>query len=1221
MKKRKVLFLLPVAALVLSGCTFQEGWETVKGFMGDKVYEPVKGWVENLLGIKQEEKKEEKQDQQGGGQGDHSGEGGGQQGGETEHDPRVEFGTVHEGTEADPLDGADAMTIAEQLADGEIPDPSYYIQDEVTELIEEFNPSFGNFTFYIEGGFECYRLKFGPNYEKFTNENALEVGDTVTVFAQIQNYKGNTPETKGGYVVKIEKPAIDAELESIEISGTPKTAYVAGQAYGHEGLSVTAHYDNNETQEVTSSVEWTYSKATAELNDTEVTITAHYKGKEDSKTVQVTVSEKHTGTETDPLTGAEAALLANELPEGNLSNPSATSDSYYIKGEVIKFRETFNSEYGNYSFEIDGGFVGWRLKNGPNNTAFTNADDLEVGDTVTMYAQIQNFNGTPETYKGYIHAIEKPVITVESVTVTPSALELEVGEQANISATVSPAKASQEVTWKVQNPEGLEVATYQDGKVIAVAAGEATVVATSVADNKVSGLCSVVVTEATKTLQSIAFAGEATKTEYFEGEDYSAAGLKVMAHYDKGEDVDVTGNANITIAPETATYGDSKFTVTASYGNVQSISLDVNVTVTYKHGSENNPLTGAEATAIANELAQGAVTADFYYIKGVVQSFEETFNPTYGNFSFKIDGDFIGWRLKNGANYSLFTSEDDLEVGDTVTMYVQIQNYQGKPESKGGYIVEIVKPTIAPTSIELDKTELELQVGQMAQLTATVLPAKASNKNVEWTVSQTANAVSVENGLVTALAEGEATVVATALGDPTVTASCAVTVTAATKTLTGVELQGTAKTEYFAGEAYTKEGLTLKALYSDQSQEDVSDVATWTISKETAEVGDDEIIISASYGNFSDSKNVSVTVTAKPGSEALPYTVAEARAAVDNGGDITGVYAEGYVSKIVTAYNSGYGNVSFNISADGLTTGDQLQGYRTTVASADDVAVGDKVVLKGNLKKYNTTYEFDAGNTIESRVQPTEVLSVVVSGTATTTEYAPNAQYNHDGLIAIANLDNGAKTDVSSAATWAINPATATLGDTEISVTATYNNVTSSAYVVGVTVTSAPIEQVYKSLAFTVDNANDSINTYTASGSYTQDGFTVDIFACNNNSKSTSWNCIKIGRKTNSSANQDSEPTITTHAAIDKAVTKVGIEFGAVTLPTSGFEAKVKVSANADMSNATEVAFTPVANKTVEVDLGTGTANCYYQFYFNCPAFGSSNGYISILSVSYSAVY
>ena len=638
---------------------------------------------------------------------------------------------------------------------------------------------------------------------------------------------------------------------------------------------------------------------------------------------------------------------------------------------------------------------------------------------------------------------------------------------------------------------------------------------------------------------------------------------------------------------------------------------------TEHEGTENDPFTGADASLIAGTLGESGSqekfpTEESYYIKGEVQELEEEFNPTYGNYSFSIEDGFVGWRLKNGSSYQAF-SAGDIEIGDTVTMYAQIINFHGTAETSGGYVVSVEKATHAPTSIELDKTELELEVGQMAKLTATVLPANATNKNVEWTIDQTTGVVSCEDGLVTALEEGTATIVATALGDPTVKAECAVTVSAATKTLTSVSLSGTPKTEYFAGESYTHEGLTLTANYSDLSTEDVSAVATWNISKATAEAGDTEITISASYNNLSDSMNVAVTVTLKPGSEALPYTVAEARAAIDNGGDITGVYAVGYVSKIVTAFNSQYNNISFNISADGLQSGAQLQGYRTAVASADDVAVGDKVVLKGNLKKYNDTYEFDAGNTIESRVQPTAVLSVEVTGTATQTEYGVGATYNHDGLVAVANLDNGAKADVSSVATWAINPTTATLGDTEITVTATYENIASEGFAVSVTVTSAPMEQVYKSVSFVAANTSDSISSYTAEGTYTDSGFSVKTANFNNNKMA--WDFIKCGRKADASV-----ATITTLAAIDKEVTKVNISFTTYTAVT-GTTAKVLVSSSADMSNPTQYAFTPAANTTVSVPITTGVANAYYQVVFDCVAHGSTNGYIWVTAVSYSAVY
>ncbi len=123
--------------------------------------------------------------------------------------------------------------------------------------------------------------------------------------------------------------------------------------------------------------------------------------------------------------------------------------------------------------------------------------------------------------------------------------------------------------------------------------------------------------------------------------------------------------------------------------------------------------------------------------------------------------------------------------------------------------------------------------------------------------------------------------------------------------------------------------------------------------------------------------SASYTITVKdsngPGtSEENPYTVEQARAAIDAGTGVTGVYATGIVSKIVTAYNSKYGNITYDISADGSTDADQLRVYRgfsyngDWFTSEDDIRVGDIVVVYGNLTKYNTTYEFAEGNQLVS---------------------------------------------------------------------------------------------------------------------------------------------------------------------------------------------------------------------------------------------------------------
>lgn len=87
--------------------------------------------------------------------------------------------------------------------------------------------------------------------------------------------------------------------------------------------------------------------------------------------------------------------------------------------------------------------------------------------------------------------------------------------------------------------------------------------------------------------------------------------------------------------------------------------------------------------------------------------------------------------------------------------------------------VTVIPRTISVESIKLNKTELSLVKGATETLTATVLPTTATDKAVTWESSDTAVAT-VENGVVTAVAAGNATITAKA-GEKT--ATCAVTVT------------------------------------------------------------------------------------------------------------------------------------------------------------------------------------------------------------------------------------------------------------------------------------------------------------------------------------------------------------------------------------------------------------------------------------------------------------
>lgn len=82
---------------------------------------------------------------------------------------------------------------------------------------------------------------------------------------------------------------------------------------------------------------------------------------------------------------------------------------------------------------------------------------------------------------------------------------------------------------------------------------------------------------------------------------------------------------------------------------------------------------------------------------------------------------------------------------------------------------------IAVTGVTLNKSTSTIVEGSSDDLDATVAPANASNPNVNWSSSNPAIATVGNEGLVSAVAEGTATITATTV-DGGFTASCVVTV-------------------------------------------------------------------------------------------------------------------------------------------------------------------------------------------------------------------------------------------------------------------------------------------------------------------------------------------------------------------------------------------------------------------------------------------------------------
>jgi formylglycine-generating enzyme required for sulfatase activity len=85
-------------------------------------------------------------------------------------------------------------------------------------------------------------------------------------------------------------------------------------------------------------------------------------------------------------------------------------------------------------------------------------------------------------------------------------------------------------------------------------------------------------------------------------------------------------------------------------------------------------------------------------------------------------------------------------------------------------------PVVNVSGVNLDQTTLTIVVGRTETLTATITPANATNQNVNWKSDDTDIATVDDDGMVTAVAVGEATITVTT-EDGEYMATCNVTVT------------------------------------------------------------------------------------------------------------------------------------------------------------------------------------------------------------------------------------------------------------------------------------------------------------------------------------------------------------------------------------------------------------------------------------------------------------
>ena len=225
----------------------------------------------------------------------------------------------------------------------------------------------------------------------------------------------------------------------------------------------------------------------------------------------------------------------------------------------------------------------------------------------------------------------------------------------------------------------------------------------------------------------------------------------------------------------------------------------------------------------------------------------------------KADYAFSGWYLDE-----LFTQPVSFPytVNSNVTLYAKWVS--------AGSLVKV-------TGVNLKETNVSLELGKAKQIIHYITPANATNTNVSW-MSDNASVVSVNNGLVTGLAAGTATITVTT-ADGGFTATCTVTVsdTPINKTLSAVILtESAASTEEIPA-------FTATAKYTDRTTEEVTSKATWvstdtsvaTISAggsmELKAAGKTEVTASYKVDNVTKESNKATVTVSAPVSGLIVY--------------------------------------------------------------------------------------------------------------------------------------------------------------------------------------------------------------------------------------------------------------------------------------------------------------------------------------------------------------
>ena len=202
----------------------------------------------------------------------------------------------------------------------------------------------------------------------------------------------------------------------------------------------------------------------------------------------------------------------------------------------------------------------------------------------------------------------------------------------------------------------------------------------------------------------------------------------------------------------------------ATTANLQITEDDDSVTIVYNgktfvqpKAPKVVPATGIRLTETSAELDEGETLELFYKLEpsdattqGVVWASDNTDVAT-------VDEDGIVTAVKAG----------------TANITVSVK---GQPEIKATCTITVKSSAIAVTKLTLSESSAEVSIGKTLTLSCTIEPSNATNKELVWSSLDETIATVDAQGVVTGVKAGTVTITVASKSDPSVKATCTVTV-------------------------------------------------------------------------------------------------------------------------------------------------------------------------------------------------------------------------------------------------------------------------------------------------------------------------------------------------------------------------------------------------------------------------------------------------------------